>query len=94
MALKGFSTLLISPELEPYHQIQFSVIPQTPGFLLLLPLSRRCCWYILSAIDKLGFIIITTTENNMLWRHNLELQSVVQFIYDAMKKQKVNLQSH
>ena len=30
MSTKGYSTLPRSPRLEPYHQMQFSVIPRTP----------------------------------------------------------------
>ena len=30
MAMKAYSTLLKPPELEPHHQMQFTVIPKTP----------------------------------------------------------------
>ena len=32
MAMKGYSTLPRSPELEPHHQMLFSIIPGSPIF--------------------------------------------------------------
>ena len=32
MAMKGYSTLPRSPELEPHHQMHFIVIPRIPQF--------------------------------------------------------------
>ena len=40
MAMKGFFTLSRSPELEPHHQMQFSVIPKTSLFGRLAPLQE------------------------------------------------------
>ena len=52
---KGTFTLPISPEQEPHHQTQFSVILRRP--LLegsYLSLCRRCCYYILSVSDRVA----------------------------------------
>ena len=41
MAMKGYSTLLIFPELEPHHVMYFSILPWVPFFLWgLIPLQK------------------------------------------------------
>ena len=53
MAMKRYS-----PDLEPYHQMQFSVLPRTPlfefFFFFFFPLCKRYKQHILSHIDRAG----------------------------------------
>ena len=48
--MKQYFTLPISPEMEPYHQMQFRVIPRTPIFLVGAVLLSL--WGIQSAYSK------------------------------------------
>ena len=53
MATIQYSTLFSNPELEPHHQVQFSVIPKTPSFFLeVLLLCRRYNIYIYIYMKK------------------------------------------
>ena len=56
MATKENPALPKPPELEPYHQMQFSVIPRTPLFFggEVLRLCRGYSWHILSSHQQNG----------------------------------------
>ena len=41
MTMKEYSTFPRAPELEPYDQMQFTIIPRTPILWSILPLCRR-----------------------------------------------------
>ena len=79
IAMKGYSILPICPEVEPYHQIQFSLIPRALFWRVLL-LSRKCFPRLLSLTDwsvwvnifsKRALLLGTTTgwDEGKFWIH-------------------------
>ena len=65
MAMKMYSILPRFSKLEPYHQMQFSVISRTPLFGTLLPLCKRYRQCILSSTN--GDIQV---EKDLSWNYN------------------------
>ena len=70
MTMKVYCILSTTPELEPHHQMQFSVILWTPIYVGVLIYGRRYCQHILNPTDKTGPVLIytasyTTKENLM-----------------------------
>ena len=54
LAMKEASILPRSPEVEPHHQIKFSVIPWKPRFLSVLSLCRGCSEHVVTPADEVS----------------------------------------
>ena len=87
MAVKGFSTLSRSPELQPHNQIQFSVIPRTPlsGFL---PLNKRYSQNILSPTD---WTTPALNPSSVKFQHHgtESTRSILVFFYECLYVQLI-----
>ena len=61
MAMKEYSTLSISSELEPHNRMQFSVIPRKPHFWRVEYIQR-----VLNLADKAVYPLNVNTEGNIV----------------------------
>ena len=53
MTMKGYTTLQMSPELEPQHQIHFSVIPRISLFAILSLVNRSIIIFLFNSTSEL-----------------------------------------
>ena len=57
MTMKGYSILPSFPELEPNHQIQFSVIPCTCTYISSSLVSKSLCSFLVFCLYFISFIL-------------------------------------
>ena len=85
MTINRHSILLGAPEQEPHHQIQFSVLPQTPFFLevRILTLYMGYSQHILSLAE--GFI-----EDRDMYKNNNKKKKKKKYVnYTFLQKIKI-----